>query len=87
MDAGEPRVRRRGSFIHAETPERDHLEYESAEGMPARVAQRKPTHAVRTGFADSTLGTADPGEIAPRLRRSTRSASATDSHRQSRMSR
>jgi hypothetical protein len=86
MDAGEPRVRRRGMFTHVETPERDHMEHESVEGMPARVAQRKSTHAIRT-TTHNPLPAGDSGEIAPKIRRSIRSATETGSHRLSRMSR
>ena len=89
MDASEPRVRRRGSFVHVETPELDNVEQESAEGVSVRlrtsrpraerhaltsVSSRKPTHAVRTVSLDST-------------HHELRLATGTDSHRQARMSR
>jgi len=89
MDAYEPRVRRRGSFVHVETPELDYVEQESAEGTGVRlrvsrprthrhaltsVSSRKPTHAVRTVSLDS-----HHDEL--------RLATGTDSHRQARMSR
>jgi len=89
MDVAEPRVRRRGFFVHVETPELDQTEQESAEGVSVRlrvdrpraerhaitsVSSRKPTHAVRT----STLESQEP-EL--------RLATATGSHRQVRMSR
>src|SRR5580704_3767834 len=88
MDIPEPRVRRRGMFVHAETPELDYVEQESTEGVSTRlrvsrpraeraiVASRKPTHAVRPTSPSSTSSAAD-----------VRFASETGSHRQARMSR
>jgi hypothetical protein len=87
MDACEPRVRRRGLFMHVETPELDHMEHESVEGLPARPASRKPTHAIRISLAHSREHATDTHEIAPKIRRSIRSASATDSHLLARTSR
>ena len=86
MDASGPRLRRRGMFFHVETPELDNVEHESAEGVSVRlrvsrprqeraiVGSRKPTHAVRT-----TSLTSPDSDI--------RLATATGSHRQSRMPR
>ena len=37
MDAGEPRVRRRGFFLHSDTGEPDTGEYENAEGFTVRA--------------------------------------------------
>lgn len=37
MDAGEPRVRRRGFFLHSDTGEPDTGEYENAEGFSVRA--------------------------------------------------
>ncbi len=37
MDAGEPRVRRRGFFLHSDTGEPDTGEYENAEGYAVRT--------------------------------------------------
>ena len=85
MDVAEPRVRRRGFFVHVETPELDNVEQESTEGTTRlRVSRprteramvsssRKPTHAVRTTSLTST------SEL--------RLTSATGTHRQARMSR
>ena len=65
MDIAERRVRRRGSFIHVETPELDQVEQESTEGVTTRlrvarprveramVSSRKPTHAVRNSLTSS----------------------------------
>ena len=88
MVAAEPRVRRRGMFLHVETPEPDQVEHESAEGVSIRlragrpkveqrrqilsVSSRKATHAVRS----SSLTSSD-----------FRLATGTGSHRQVRMSR
>ena len=80
MDAGEPRVRRRGMFIHVETAELDHVEQESAEGVPVRIAPRKPTHA-RVGHAQLKLSPTDA------LSRAIRSANATGNRRLARTSR
>jgi len=88
MDIPERRVRRRGSFIHVETPELDHVEQESTEGVHrlrsgrprisrAVVSSRKPTHAVRTTAFDES----DTPESGLRL------ASGTELHRQARMPR
>jgi hypothetical protein len=88
MDVPEPRVRRRGMFFHAETPELDQVEQEGTEGVSTRlrayrpraeraiVGSRKPTHAVRTTSLSSPSSDAE-----------VRFASGTDSHRQARMSR
>jgi hypothetical protein len=89
MVAGEPRVRHRGMFFHVETPELDQVEHEAPEGVSIRlrvsrpsierrqiiaVSSRKPTHAVRTSSLDDSSS-------------DFRSANATGSHRQARMSR
>ena len=37
MDAGEPRVRRRGFFLHSDSGEPDTGEYENAEGFTVRT--------------------------------------------------
>jgi hypothetical protein len=86
MVAAEPRVRRRGMFVHVETPELD--EHEAPEGVSTRlgvtrprierrhfvsVSSRKATHAVRT----SSLGDSTDFRL----------ESGTDSHRRARMSR
>jgi hypothetical protein len=82
MDESEPRLRRRGMFVHVETPELDQIEHESAEGISIRrVPTRKPTHAVR-------MISESKSESHERARRDPlRSESATGSHRQARMSR
>jgi hypothetical protein len=87
MVAAEPRVRRRGMFVHVETPELDQVEHEAAEGVPIRlrvarhhpdtrqivaVSSRKATHAVR----NSSLSASE-----------FRLESGIDSHPQVRMSR
>src|SRR5688572_16745021 len=56
MDEGEPRMRRRGTFIHVETPELDQVEHESAEGISVRMPARKASHADRT----TSLGRVQP---------------------------
>jgi hypothetical protein len=88
MDVSGPRVRRRGMFFHAETPELDHVEQEGTEGVSTRlrvsrpraeraiVGSRKPTHAVRTTSLSSDSSSAD-----------VRFESGTGNHRQARMSR
>jgi hypothetical protein len=89
MVADGPRVRRRGMFLHVETPELDQVEHESAEGVSIRlrasrpkveqrrqivsVSSRKATHAVRSSSMSSS------SEF--------RLATGTGSHRQARMSR
>ncbi len=95
MDEGEPRTRRRGTFIHVETPELDQIEHESAEGISVRMPARKSSHADRT----TSLGRAQPdSHPAPsqqpvRVRghaaaaRTFRSVSGIDSRQQARMSR
>lgn len=97
MDEGGPRVRRRGFFFHVETPELDHAEQESAEGVRVRLraarpraersigsSARKPTHAIRT----SALRSSNPESVdqdSPSV--ALRFASGTGNHRQARMSR
>jgi hypothetical protein len=44
MDVREPRVRRRGFFLHsADTSESEAGEYESSEGFPVRVRVARPS--------------------------------------------
>ena len=85
MGIAEPRVRRRGMFVHVETPELDTVEQEATEGVsrlrasrprPERAivgSSRKPTHAVRTTSLSSSS--------------EARLANGTGSHQQVRMSR
>jgi hypothetical protein len=89
MDEGEPRARRRGMFFHAETPELDDIETESAEGMPARIARRRPAKAARTPYAatEQPAFSATPSLHKTRMSRSFRFANATGSRRLSQMSR
>jgi hypothetical protein len=98
MGIAEPHVRRRGFFFHVETPELDHIEQDSSEGVSVRLrvarpraerrqalgSSRKPTHAVRTTSLSSSSSEADEGG---RPIITLRLASATGSHRQARMSR
>jgi hypothetical protein len=84
MDVAEPRVRRRGLFFHAETPDPDHVEYEAAEGIAIRPGStRKPTHAIRTTSLSPSREVNHKGRSVGPIR----SANGTDSHRQARMSR
>ena len=97
MGIAEPRVRRRGFFFHVETPELDHVEQESTEGVSARLrvarpraeraivsSARKPTHAVRTtALSSPTSESVESSRPTVALRL----ASETGSHRQARMSR
>jgi hypothetical protein len=88
MGVPEPRVRRRGMFVHIETPELDQVEQESTEGVSTRlrvsrprseraiVGSRKPTHAVRT---TSLNNSSSEGDV--------RFASGTGTRRQAGMSR
>jgi hypothetical protein len=89
MDEGEPRVRRRGMFLHVETPELDDVETESAEGLPARIARRRPVKAARNLSAapDHQELRATPSLHKTRMNRSFRFATATGSRRLSQMSR
>ena len=102
MDEAGPRVRRRGFFFHVETPELDHAEQESAEGVRVRLraarpraersivsSARKPTHAIRT----SALSSPNPEPVDQDSPQddspsvALRLASGTGNHRQARMSR
>ena len=47
MGVGDRHTRRRGMFFHVETSELDDTESESAEGMPVRIARRRPVQTVR----------------------------------------
>ena len=100
MGIAEPRVRHRGFFFHVETPELDHVEQDSSEGVSIRLrvsrpraerrqaialgSSRKPTHAVRTTSLSSSNSEADEGG---RPTITLRLSSGTGSHRQARMSR
>ena len=58
MDAGQPRVRRRGFFFHVEPDELDPVEHDAAEGLSVRPGpSRKATHAVRTGSSVASAET------------------------------
>ena len=81
MDAGEPRVRRRGMFSHPEIPEIDEIETESAEGITARIARRKSTRIVGASRGDGPTRRGDD------LNRPIRFATATGSRRLSAMPR
>jgi hypothetical protein len=83
-------------FFHVETAELDDIEVESAEGMPARTARRKSPPTARassneqlTDARNARNGAAGRAQL--RLRtdenRPFRFATATDSRRQSPMSR
>jgi hypothetical protein len=94
MDGCQPRVRRRGMFIHVETPELDATETESAEGIPARIARPKSRQIVRPASRTIEVSSANPTQAAvsarqvrPRRTRSFRFATATGSRRLSQMSR
>jgi hypothetical protein len=43
MDAGEPRVRRRGFFFHVETPDLDATDHDSADGTSMRLRAARPS--------------------------------------------
>jgi hypothetical protein len=55
MDASEPRVRRRGFFLHSDTTgEPDNGEHENPEGFVVRVRVRDDRPAVSRQFASGT---------------------------------
>lgn len=84
MDIAEPRVRRRGFFVHVEPRSLDHVEHEAAEGVSVRPrSTRKPTHAIRT----TSLASSREDNQKSRSGAGFRSASGTGNHRQARMSR
>jgi hypothetical protein len=49
MNAGEPRVRRRGFFLHSETAEADPVEVENPEGLVIRTRVRYATNPRHSG--------------------------------------
>ena len=63
MDAGEPRVRHRGFFLHSETTgESDAVEQENPEGFVIRVRIRRPTvprHFVGRSHSTRTVSMAN----------------------------
>jgi hypothetical protein len=95
MDQPEPRARHRGYFFHVEPHSLDtidNVEHETAEGVPIRPSSgRKPTQAVRTPSVRSD--SSGEGEAvnqksgAPGAPETIRSANATGSRRQARMTR
>ena len=91
MDIPDPRTRYRGFFFHVEPHSLDNIEQEAAEGIPIRPGPvRKHTQTVRvTSSASSSSGESTAGRKStrPAAQGVFRSASATDSRRQSRMSR
>jgi hypothetical protein len=48
MDANEPRVRRRGFFLHTDTGEPDTGEHENPEGFVVRVGLRRSAESPRS---------------------------------------
>jgi hypothetical protein len=53
MVAAEPRVRRRGFFLHSETGEPDTGEHEAAEGFPIRPRTNRPVPRRHAGLTDA----------------------------------
>jgi hypothetical protein len=53
MDAGEPRVRRRGFFLHSDTGEPDTGEHENPEGFVVRVRVARSPASVTSNRATS----------------------------------
>ena len=51
MDVNQPRVRRRGFFLHSETGEPDTSEHENPEGFVVRVRIRRSTSSPRASAA------------------------------------
>ena len=47
MDVNQPRVRRRGFFLHSETGEPDTGEHENPEGFVVRVRLKRSTSSLR----------------------------------------
>jgi len=84
MDDGVPSTRRRGMFSHIDTPELDHVEHESAEGISVRaVTRRRPARPIRVALPNTSV-------TASRLKlddSAARSANGTDNRRQVRTSR
>ncbi len=64
MDAAEPRVRRRGFFLHSDTGEAESPELDNPEGFVVRVrtghpaVQRRPVSRFTSGRSRSTSATA-----------------------------
>jgi len=77
MDVPDPRVRRRGYFVHIEPQSPDQDEHEAPEGPTIRLGStRKPTHAIGVSSISSSKDSAEK----PRGQHA-RSASATGSRR------
>ena len=97
MDEGEPRLRRRGMFVHVETPELDQVEHESAEGIAIRrVPDRKRASRSAPSSADLKLSPTSLSPTVSQIHTDTnhiprrvefKSESATGTHRQARMNR
>jgi hypothetical protein len=56
MDAREPRVRRRGFFLHSETNEPDTGEHENPEGVPVRFWSGRPSRSRQVARSSSASG-------------------------------
>ena len=80
MDVREPRVRRRGFFVHVEPYELDPVEHDTAEGVSIRLSpSRKATHSVRGGSSVASVDSKSKPQTA-----AVRSATATGSRQQAR---
>ncbi len=66
MDAGEPRVRRRGFFLHSDSGEPDTGEYENAEGFTVRTRISRSSTPRHIGTsARHSAGRQSPEQPAP----------------------
>jgi hypothetical protein len=87
MDAAEPRLRRRGFFLHSDAGEADSGDHEAAEGLPTRArtgrrAPRRPGGLQASGGRSRAADTHRDNEL-PELR----SASVTGSRQRAHLPR
>ena len=83
MEATEPRLRRRGCFLHTDTiGEADTGEHESPEGFKASVRIGRPTVSRRLARLVPTDGRSRPAFAADETHPGIRSKSATGSRQQ-----
>jgi hypothetical protein len=73
MDATEPRVRRRGFFLHSEAGEADSGDHEAAEGLPTRVnthrrVPRRPGGLAASGGRSRVTAATHPDNGLPQIR-------------------
>jgi len=87
MDASEPRVRRRGFFLHSDTGEPDTGEHENPEGLALRVRTSRGSASRQIAGVATSRGRSRTTTPAEDVRPQIRSGSVTGSRQRSHLPR